>query len=163
VLGCMRRSDKPNELGCEPCQGVGGVCRPRVGIGVARFSRLRSPSSCNRARSHLWSPSNTTLISKSSPLTLSLRIAFTTNVKSKDCRTKLLAMFTFDAAGSLSMCTIFDEDDTKGTAGGLVYLRLEYKNLTVRRKVPSDLFLWCQWGVVGNQDQHRGGAPAEFQ
>ncbi len=76
---------------------------------------------------------------------------FATNVKSEDGRTKLPAMFTLDAADSLSMCTIFDEDDTKRTASGLVYLRLEYKNLTVRGKVPSDLFLWCQWRDVGNQ------------
>jgi hypothetical protein len=65
-------------------------------------------------------------------------------------------MFTLDAAGSLGMRTIFDEDDTKRTAGGLVYLRLEYKNLTVCGKVPPDLFLWCQWGDVGNQDRRRG-------
>lgn len=65
-------------------------------------------------------------------------------------------MFTLDAAGSLSMCTIFDEDDTKRTAGSLVYLRLEYKNLTVRGKEPSNLLLWCQWGDVGNQDRGRG-------
>jgi hypothetical protein len=41
-------------------------------------------------------------------------------------------MFTLDAAGSLGMCAIFDEDDTKRTTSGLVYLRLKYKNLTVR-------------------------------
>jgi hypothetical protein len=52
-------------------------------------------------------------------------------------------MFVLDAPGSLGMCTIFDKDDTKRTAGGFVYLRLEYKNLTVGGKVPSDLFLWC--------------------
>jgi hypothetical protein len=71
-------------------------------------------------------------------------------------------MFTFDAAGSLGMCTIFDEDDTKGTASGLVYLRLEYKNLTVRGKVPSDLFLWCQWGDVGDQDRRRGWSASRI-
>jgi hypothetical protein len=65
-------------------------------------------------------------------------------------------MFTLDTAGSLGMCTIFDEDDTKRPSRGLVYLRLEYKNLTVRGKVPSDLFLWCQRGDVGNQDRRRG-------
>ena len=65
-------------------------------------------------------------------------------------------MFTLDTAGSLGMFTIFDEDDTKRTASGLVYLRLEYNDLTVRRKMPSDLFLWCQWGDVGNQDRRRG-------
>ena len=61
-------------------------------------------------------------------------------------------MFVLDAAGSLGMCTIFDKDDTKSAAGGFVYLRLEYKDLTVRGKMPSDLFLWCQWRDVGNQD-----------
>jgi hypothetical protein len=34
-------------------------------------------------------------------------------------------MFTLDAPGSLGMCAILDKDDTKRTAGGLVYLRLE--------------------------------------
>jgi hypothetical protein len=61
-------------------------------------------------------------------------------------------MFTLDAAGSFGMCAIFDKDDTKRSAGGLVYLRLEHKDLTVRGEVPSNLFLWCQWGDVGDQD-----------
>ena len=65
-------------------------------------------------------------------------------------------MFVLDAAGSLGMCTIFYKDDTKSAAGGLVDLRLEYKYLTVRGKVPSDLFLWCQWRDVGNQDRCSG-------
>jgi hypothetical protein len=65
-------------------------------------------------------------------------------------------MFTLDAAGGFGMCTIFDKDDTKRSAGGFVYLRLEQKDLTVRGKVPSDLFLWRQWGDVSNQDRSRG-------
>jgi hypothetical protein len=64
-------------------------------------------------------------------------------------------MFTLDAASSLGMCTIFDEDDTKRTTGGLVYLGLENEDLAVRGKEPSDLLLWCQWGDVGDQDRSR--------
>jgi len=51
-------------------------------------------------------------------------------------------MFTLDAPGSLGMCTKLDKNDTKSTACGLVYLRLKYKNWTVRGKKSSDLFLW---------------------
>ena len=68
-------------------------------------------------------------------------------------------MFELSALGSPDMCT---KGDTKHTAGDLVYLRLEYKNLTVGGKVPSDLFLWRQWETLATKTEVGGGGPAEF-
>ena len=65
-------------------------------------------------------------------------------------------MFAIDTSRSLGMCTIFDKNDTKRTASSLVYLRFEYKDRSVCGKVSPDLFLWCQWGDIGNQDRRRG-------
>jgi hypothetical protein len=61
-------------------------------------------------------------------------------------------MFALDTPRSLGMCTILDKNDTERTTSSFVYLRLEYKDWSMRGKVSSDLFLWCQWGDVGNQD-----------
>lgn len=44
----------------------------------------------------------------------------------------------------------------------LHYLMFECKDLTVRVKVPLDLFLWCHWQGIGNQDRSSGWGPAEF-
>ena len=76
ALAYVQRCDEGNELCvcvlvCEIGQGVGGVGRPRAGMAGARFNCLRFSSSCNTARRHLRSPSNTALVSASLPLPLS--------------------------------------------------------------------------------------------
>ena len=99
------------------------------GMAGARFNYLRS-SSRNIARRRLRTPSDSTLISVSSPLMLG-----------PSGRPKFPTMFAIDASPSLGMCAIFDENNIKRFTSSLVYLRFEHKDRSVCGKPSPDLFL----------------------